>query len=490
MSKNVFYRAALGFLGLLLLLNGCTHKSPSYIVPETAATAAPTQVLPTSTPFTPRPVYAPGTQVDYIAQSGDTLELLSSRFGSSVAEIRLANPQIPEDATTMPPGFPMKMPIYYEPLWGPQYQIIPDAAFVYGPDLNDFDLPAFLQSSTGWFKTYETYIQDKHRTASDLIMWLAQNYSLSPKLFLALIEYQTGAITNPVRQPGAENAFLGWVNQYRGVYLQLYYVGDLLNDGFYRYANGELSSIEHLNGELENIDPWQNAASVALQTYFARFLEGDAYLRAVGPDGFAATFRQLFGDPWERDTTVIPGSLHQPAFILPFQRGTTWAYTGGPHTGWGRLKPWAAIDFAPPMNEAGCVPTEQYTTAVADGIVARVDDGIVILDLDGDGNERTGWNILYLHVATADRIKVGTRVKQGDPLGHPSCEGGMATGTHIHIARKFNGQWMPAAGYLPFDLAGWTPVEGSRAYLGTLVRGDELRTASVKSDSGSMVAAE
>ena len=71
--------------------------------------------------------------MDYIAQSGDTLELLSSRFGSSVAEIRLANPQIPEDATTMPPGFPMKMPIYYEPLWGPQYQIIPDAALCTGP---------------------------------------------------------------------------------------------------------------------------------------------------------------------------------------------------------------------------------------------------------------------------------------------------------------------------------------------------------------------
>lgn len=490
MKNRAFNKAALGFLSLLFFLSACTRYAPSYIVPTELPQSEVTELLPTSTPFTPRPVYAPGTQVDYIAQSGDTLELLAFRFGSSVSEIRMANPQIPSDATTMPPGFPMKMPIYYKPLWGPQFQIIPDAAFVYGPDLNDFDLRAFLQETTGWFKNYETFIQDEHRDAGDMIMWLAENYSLNPKLLLALIEYQTGALSNPLRDRAAENSFLGWVNQYRGVYLQLYYVGDLLNDGFYRYANGELSSIEHLNGELENIDPWQNAATVALQAYFARFLDGDAYLRAVGPDGFARTFKQLFGDPWQRDLTVLPGSLQQPAFILPFEQGTTWAYTGGPHTGWGTLKPWAAIDFAPPMKEAGCVATEQYTTAVADGIVARVGPGTVILDLDGDGNERTGWNILYLHIAAADRVKVGTRVKQGDRLGHPSCEGGRATGTHIHIARKYNGQWIPAAGYLPFNLAGWTPVEGNRAYAGTLVRGEEIRTASVKSDSGSMIDAE
>jgi hypothetical protein len=33
----------------------------------------------------------------------------------------LAGSFIPTDATTMPPG--MKMPIYYQPFWGSQYQI-------------------------------------------------------------------------------------------------------------------------------------------------------------------------------------------------------------------------------------------------------------------------------------------------------------------------------------------------------------------------------
>ncbi len=87
--------------------------------------------------------------MDYVAQSGDNLDLLSLRFGTSPSEILFSNPEIPQDITTLPPGFPMKMPIYYTPFWGPSYQIIPDAAFVYGPDLQDFDLRVFLDSTDG-----------------------------------------------------------------------------------------------------------------------------------------------------------------------------------------------------------------------------------------------------------------------------------------------------------------------------------------------------
>jgi hypothetical protein len=35
-------------------------------------------------------------------------------------------------------------------------------------------------------------------------------------------------------------------------------------------------------------------------------------------------------------------------------------------------------------------------------------------------------------------------VKTGDRIGHPSCEGGAANATHVHIARRYNGEWIPA----------------------------------------------
>jgi hypothetical protein len=65
-------------------------------------------------------------------------------------------------------------------------------------------------------------------------------------------------------------------------------------------------------------------------------------------------------------------------------------------------------------------------------------------------------------------------VKVGDLLGHPSCEGGRATGTHVHIARKYNGEWIPAdgivPGIVPFVIGGWTAEQGDAPYEGRLTR--------------------
>jgi murein DD-endopeptidase MepM/ murein hydrolase activator NlpD len=181
--------------------------------------------------------------------------------------------------------------------------------------------------------------------------------------------------------------------------------------------------------------------------------------------------------------------LQQPLFLFPFQAGESWTYTGGPHSGWGTLEPYSGIDFAPPANTSGCIPTELWATALADGVVVRSETGIIVLDLDGDGEERTGWNIFYLHVATEGRRVVGTKVKAGEPIGHPSCEGGRSTGTHIHIARKYNGEWIPADGTLAFNLEGWVSHDGTRPYLGTLTRGSETVTACDCSNMASQVTA-
>jgi hypothetical protein len=63
-------------------------------------------------------------------------------------------------------------------------------------------------------------------------------------------------------------------------------------------------------------------------------------------------------------------------------------------------------------------------------------------------------------------------VEAGDLIGHPSCEGGIATGTHVHLARKYNGEWILADGPLPFELSGWIAHAGTRPYQGLLVKDD------------------
>jgi murein DD-endopeptidase MepM/ murein hydrolase activator NlpD len=125
--------------------------------------------------------------------------------------------------------------------------------------------------------------------------------------------------------------------------------------------------------------------------------------------------------------------------------------------------------------------------AAASGLVVRSDINGLALDLDGDGNEGTGWVIFYLHLATATRAPVGKQLQAGDFIGYPSCEGGETTGTHVHFARKYNGEWMLADGPLGFNLEGWIVHDGPAAYQGTMTQNGLTVTACSCSDFHSNV---
>ena len=483
------YLIVLTILGIAsLVLSSCAPSVSAGNLENMITPLAPT---PAPAPTSGRPEYGPGELVDYIAQSGDTLPALAARFNTTVEEIMEANPVIPLDATTMPPDFPMKIPIYYLALWGTQYQSLPDHAFVNGPSQIGFSTSAFVASTNGWLKNYRIYAGEKMRSGAEAVDYVAANYSLSPRLLLALLEYQSGALTQAEMPAG--KYLLGFKRSfYEGPYLQLVIAANTLNNGYYSWRGGKLTEFELLDNSLTRPDPWQNAASVSLQYYFSRLYSGDKYHASIGPSGLARVYQDLFGDPWLDPAIVLPGSLQQPALRFPFRADYIWAYTGGPHTGWGTGEPFAALDFAPASDTTGCVGVgqDEYASAMADGLIVRSDIDGTIIDLDKDGDERTGWVLYYLHLATGGRIHIGEEVKAGDPIGYPSCEGGHVTGTHVHIARKYNGEWILADGPLAFNLEGWVAHNGRQAYKGTLTRGALTIIACECSDSSSQVVSE
>jgi murein DD-endopeptidase MepM/ murein hydrolase activator NlpD len=498
--KNGAYKIIL--LGLAALIAACSgdasaarsglmlidQPTPQATLP--APGGRPDVALPTP-PFPARPLYAAGQLVDYTAQDGDTIPLLAWRFNTTPDAILEANPFIPPSTVIMPPGMPMKIPIYYQPFWGSPYQILPDSLFVNGPAQSRFDTRAFLKSRSTWLNDYTTFASDTNMDAATVIDYLARHYSISPRLLLALLEYRTGALSKPTTDLEEQDFALGLRNwDQKGLFNQLAWAADRLNDFYYRYRAMHVAPIEHKDGRIERIDPWQNAASVSLILFFNDILDTPDYYRAIGPDGFARTYRQVFGDPWQNLQPHLPGSLAQPELTLPFEPGKVWAYTGGPHTGWGTLEPYAAIDFAPPSGASGCQTNDNWVTAMTEGLALPSEVGEVILDLDKDGDIRTGWVIYQLHVASDGRIPPGTVVKRGDRVGHPSCEGGHATGTHVHIARLYNGEWMQADGMLPFVMEGWSVRAGTEPYLGQLTRNAQVVTACVCSNHKSFIQTE
>src|SRR3989337_2083215 len=302
----------LALLLAALLASACQPQPASIglVAPEAQAETAAQELQSLAAPATPlptRPAYAPGELVDYVVQTGDTLPALARHFNTHVEEIRAANPVIPQDATTLPPGMPMKIPIYYAPLWGSPFKILPDSLFVNGPAQRDFDTRAFVAGHPGWLNGYGEYVADANRRGAEIVDLVGRNFSVSPRLLLALLEYQAGALNLPTSPGGIEPYFLGKVDRgHRGLYLQLVWAANALNNGYYDWRTGELQSILRPDGTLERPDPWQNAATVSLQSYFADLFSVEDYAAASGSDGIAKTYQDLFGDPWSADRPHLP----------------------------------------------------------------------------------------------------------------------------------------------------------------------------------------
>jgi LasA protease len=417
------------------------------------------------------------TPILYYVQAADTLPEVAVRFGVRPEEITSPNP-LPL-TSLLTPGQLLVIPRRLSNTTSSQH-ILPDSELVYSPSAADFDIAAYVNKAGGKLSQYKEWLKSTGvLTGAQVVQRVANENSINPRLLLALIEYQSGWVFGQPASQDQDDYPLGMLDlRYKGLFRQLVWSVNQLSVGYYSWREGRMTDLEFSkDGYKTRLAPDLNAGSVALQYYFARLYDSSRWLQAVDLDkGFPALFGRMFGNPWQRALTVeplYPPGLTQPPLSLPFQVGRIWSFTGGPHGAWEDEGSYAALDFAPSSSEPGCVDSNAWVAASASGLVVRSGKGVVVLDLDGDGREQTGWVVIYLHVSSESGVPVGTWVDQGDPLGHPSCESGHSTGTHVHIARKFNGEWIAADGPMPFNLSGWIAHAGSAAYSGYLTRGDQ-----------------
>lgn len=361
------------------------------------------------------------------------------------------------------------------PKQGSAFKIIPDSELVFSPATVGFDIHHFVQTTGGFLAHYQEEVEGERLTGAQMLERISREYSLNPRLLLALLEYSSGWVTHP--EPLGDRSYPFGLQDaaYAGLYCQLSWAANTLNRGYYSRRVNALPQLTLTDGQLVHLAPALNAGSAAVQYFFSRLLNYREWELAVSPLGLYAVFTRLFGDPLSMSIDpLVPPGTQQPLLTLPFVKGDVWNFSSGPHSAWGDGAAWAALDFIPPGGQYGCTQSRAWTVAAADGLVVRSDKGVVVLDLDGDGYEQTGWTLLYLHIATQDRVPFGTRLDAGDRIGHPSCEGGPSNGTHLHFARRYNGEWIPADQGLPFDLDGWISKGFGREYDGRLLRGTEM----------------
>jgi len=392
-------------------------------------------------------------------------------------------PTVPPDTATPSPVPPTSTPTLTQTVGPPSGWLIPDSEIVYSPSTIDFDVLEYVFNAGGFLNNYRQYLMiTDWTTGADIVTRVALENSINPRLLLALLEFQSGCVLGEVDNPDDFNTAMGATQANRlDLYGQLVWAVHVLSEGYYGWRDGTLTEFSLIDGTIIRPHPDLNAGTVAIKYLFSNLFDRKNYELALDPtQGFPALFVEMFGNPWERAIEVEPlilPDVEQPTLTLPFGPGKAWAFTGGPHPAFETNGPLASLDFAPPTTVTGCYQSDDWVLAMADGLVVRSEIGVVIQDLDGDGSEQTGWVLMYLHIEERHRVPTGTYLHEGDQVGHPSCEGGRATGTHVHIARKYNGEWIPASGSIPFVLDGWVAHAGDSPYLGTLTRGDEVVTA-------------
>jgi len=459
-----------------------TEAASTRFLPPTPIVQRTTTPLPsylgTPTPDPTRPPTASEAQGygNHTVSFGETLGLIAQTYGTTVDELVALNDLADGDVIEV--NQVLLVPMEALPT-GSSFKILPDSELIYGPAARDFNVEAFVAQYGGYLLSYQTEVEGRVLSGTQIVQLVADRQSVNPRLLLSVVEYLSGWVTHSsttdiefplgFEQPG-----------YEDLYQQLTWAANLMNLGFYGRSEGGLTSFDVGDEIRLDFDPGVNDGTAGIQLFFGAYPEMtfDNWQRDVGPDGLFATFDNLFGNPFAYTVDpLLPEVLNQPALQLPWSSGETWYLTSGPHGAWASGSAWAALDFAPPHDQLGCYVSDAWVTAMVDGLVVRSDAGAVVTDLDGDGFQGTGWTITYMHVEARDRVPVGTYIQTGDAIGHPSCEGGFSNGTHVHVARAYNGHWISADGDIPFTMGGWVAQGLGREYDGLLIKGDVVKEA-------------
>lgn len=415
----------------------------------------------------------------YTVRRGDTLELIAGRAGKTVAELmrlnairnpdRISVGQVLQLGTSTQPRTIVVHP-------GPAEQLLPDSEIVYSPAYKDFDIQAVAKRSGGYLLDYRELVEGQWRTGPEIIALISREFSVGPRVLMTLLELNSGWITR--RSPDIiANAYpLGYKQPgWEGLYRQTFWAAERLNAAYYLKEQNQLTTLTLFDGDRIQLAPDLDSGTVALQNVVARSSSWQTFTERITNGDFLGTYKLLFGDPAQFALAqVVPADLSQPPFRLPWEDNHTWWFTGGPHNGWAPGSAWAAVDFAPSTTMGTCRASTEWAVAVAPGKVIESGTGRVVVDLDGDGFQGTGWTLLYMHMATNGRVAVGTVLKTGDRIGHPSCEGGISTGTHLHFARLYNGEWISAGdARVPLVMNGWSFESTGIHYDGVALNGDQ-----------------
>ena len=249
--------------------------------------------------------------------AGDTLTQIAERYAVSVAALLrandLPNPNLLEVGQIIALPAP---PVDYTPA----IHILPDSLLVRSITARDFDVDAFINSHVGGLKDLTVHLtksrldgttESGQFSASEIISRVSLEYSVDPRILIAVLEYAAGMLTEgsldeetrlfPLRHAEAYNRM-----QRAGLYNQLSWLADQLNQGYYGWKYRGEVILELSDGSRLFFEPNLNAGTVAVQRVLAQLPRVPDWRQASGEAGIVQMYQDLFGDPDQLAHETVP----------------------------------------------------------------------------------------------------------------------------------------------------------------------------------------
>ncbi len=308
--------------------------------------------------------------------------------------------------------------------------------FIYSPaEMLTFDIESYLGTNAPDLTDF-----------SEILSHWSGYSTISPKIIIALIEYQTGLVSAQNTSEMELQRPLGDLSDKSGFSQQIKDVAVRLADQFYQ--NGNDSQLA-----LQQVLMQKNGVQHSRQLSF-----GDTLHRL-----FPQLEEKQQGDTL--NNLPLPSGALPPETLLqlPYPVGESWRF-GGSHTSSGSGSyPQSSLDFFAASNGPWGSDTSGYWVSAATGGIAKRHSSCFV-EVISPGGE---WSTSYYHL---DNVQITTNqsVNRDSPLANYAdneaqalCGGGASTGPHVHFSLKQNGLYSDLNGV---KLSGYSVHTGRTSY--------------------------
>jgi len=430
-----------------------TPAVPEAATPTPAAiNVTPTEILATLEPATPTPT--------------STLPEVASPTPTELTTATETVTPIPTEATaTAESATPVKPSLLQAAAAPSGSPILSDGQFVYGPNVGSFNVVDYMNSHTPQLAQY-----------AETLYGRGEYYSINPKVYLTLMEMAGGLVSNTAATPEqvenpfglSESVFTAQLDALSNTLFDTYYL-HLYNYSILPPEQRALPALTLKDGSTLAVPGVYGAGSYAVMAILAKFFDANGIMSALdnnNSSGFVQTYQRLFpGDnPLSEGNQVgIPGEVNAQAappdlLQLPYARGDAWVFGGLHSTNGSSSDPLSSIDFSPDWGlHWGANTSNYWVVAPANGTPQKISSCLVRITHSG------GWQTSFYHIGNIQTF--GTSISQNDRIGNISgnqsqalCDGGSATGPHLHFSLLYNGAYVSINGT---PLSGWVIHGGS-----------------------------